>query len=143
MNRLTHKTSVEGVYNPNSIEYFNVDITDKLGKLEDIMEKYGIESVESLKELLQCLNAYFINSASSFKTKFGKLEKDIKYFANRNGKHYEKLCEMTTNRDAWKKACELACKTLARKGYDYPADYFYQQAQKRVANKLLLNSGGS
>lgn len=87
----------------------DIQVIDKLGKLEDILEKYGIESVESLQELLQCLNSYFINSADSFKIKFEKLEKDIKYFANRNGKHYEELCEAKHDRDTWKKACELAC----------------------------------
>lgn len=132
------------LYYTNDPQTWIQKVNNKLGKLEDIMEKYGIESVESLQELLQCLNACFINSANSFKMKFEKLEKDIKYITNRNGKHYEELCEMTKDRDTWKKTCEIAvakwrkweelsCGEVEASDEEI-AKVIYQQAQKEGKN---------
>ncbi len=90
----------------------------KLQGLEDILEKYGIESVEELDETLDD-NQYSKEAFSKLQASYQQLE---------------------TDRDTWKRACELALKE------DYPnrnipkedwnehleieLNYFYQQAKK-------------
>ena len=87
-------------------------IYQKLGKLEDILEKYDLE-VEELDERIY-------NGAFNYIDKL-KAEQD---------------------RDTWQKACELACETLKQVmgkplwiGGNIPApevkdtEYFYQQAK--------------
>lgn len=62
-------------------------LQNKLGKLEDILEKYGIESVEEL----ECfLDDYSKNQG--------------RYFAI-----CEEMDDLKKDRDTWKRACELAC----------------------------------
>ena len=87
---------------------------ERLGKLEDILEKYGIMSVEDLEVKLRTTN------------------KDIK-------KAQQELAEIyIKDRDTWKRACELACE---REDDCYVYDNihrayeFYQQA-KQVTGKL-------
>lgn len=87
---------------------------ERLGKLEDILEKYGIMSVEELEVKLRTTN------------------KDIK-------KAQQELAEIyIKDRDTWKRACELACE---REDDCYVYDNihrayeFYQQA-KQVTGKL-------
>ena len=78
-------------------------IYQKLGKLEDILEKYGIESLEELIRHLSYTVEYDV---------IAKLE-------------YEK--------DTWKRACELACEREDDcYVYDniHRAYEFYQQAKK-------------
>lgn len=90
----------------------------KLQDLEDIMEKYGIESVEEL----ECfLDDYSKNQG--------------RYFAI-----CEEMDDLKKDRDTWKRACELACEELdhvdnySSKTYTMPdeqkVEYFYQQAKK-------------
>ena len=67
-------------------------LQNKLGKLEDIMEKYGIESVELLEHIIK--KGKVINSV-------------IEDFAK---EEYDKIKQ---DRDTWKRACELACEKLA------------------------------
>ena len=91
---------------------------DKLGKLEDIMEKYDIESFELLEHIIK--KGKVINSV-------------IEDFAK---EEYDKIKQ---DRDAWKKACELIGKELdmyATKEDNNcsTADYFYQQAKKEGEN---------
>lgn len=87
---------------------------DKLAQLEDIMEKYDIESVEELDVLLEGMK-----------------------------KIWQDTCDAKNDRDIWKRACELACETLKQVmgkplwiGGNIPApevkdtEYFYQQAKK-------------
>ena len=109
-------------------------LLNKLGKLEDILEKYGIESVEELETKLQSTN------------------EDIK-------KAQQKLAEIyIKDRDTWKRACELACRHIAEVEWlscpetdDISAseneiatltkqalNYFYQQAQQ-VISKLPVS----
>ena len=93
----------------------------KLGKLEDIMEKYGIESFELLEHIIK--KGKVINSV-------------IEDFAK------EEYDKMKQDRDTWKRICELACETLKQVmgkplwiGGNIPtpevkdSDYFYQQAK--------------
>ncbi len=63
-------------------------LQNKLGKLEDILEKYGIWGVEELEELLD----------------------DNKYAQNVVVKQLVELQNAKTDRDTWKRACELACR---------------------------------
>ena len=89
---------------------------DKLAQLEDIMEKYGIESVELLEHIIK--KGMVINSV-------------IEDFAK---EEYDKIKQ---DRDTWQKACELACDVLRDINYKiYNEDRidfentFYQQAKK-------------
>ena len=86
-----------------------IQVITKLGQLEDIMEKYGIESVELLEHII----------------KKGKV---IIAVAD-NVSIYE---EIQKDRNTWKRACELACE---REDDCYVYDNihrayeFYQQAK--------------
>lgn len=90
---------------------------EKLGKLEDILEKYGIESVEELDYLLEV---------------FKKMRKQY-------GKLNQENCKSKKELDTWKRACELACKELEKRNcfaQDKQTrrivdlkDCFYQQAK--------------
>lgn len=93
----------------------------KLQDLEDIMEKYDIESFELLEHIIK--KGKVINSV-------------IEDFAK------EEYDKMKQDRDTWKKACELASETLKQVmgkplwiGGNIPApevkdtEYFYQQAK--------------
>ena len=97
------------------------EVCEKLGKLEDILEKYGIESVEELDDLLEVFK--------KMRKEYGKL----------NQENYKNK----KDRDTWKRACEMACETLKQVmgkplwiGGNIPApevkdtEYFYQQAKK-------------
>ncbi len=83
---------------------------DKLAQLEDIMAKYGIESVEELDFRLA--------------------------FKQNDVFNYKVVTELEQERDAWKRACELACDVILRftDGCPCKADYFYQQAKKGKVN---------
>ena len=91
---------------------------ERLGKLEDILEKYGIESMEELKTKLDITN------------------ESIK-------KAQQKLAEIyIQDRDTWKRACKEACDVLRDINYKiYNEDridfenIFYQQ----VTGKLPAN----
>lgn len=89
-----------------------IQIITKLGQLEDIMDKYGIESVELLEHIIK--KGIVINST-------------IEDFAK------EEYDKMKQDRNTWKKACELACE---REDDCYVYDNihrayeFYQQAKK-------------
>ena len=90
-------------------------LQNKLGKLEDILEKYGIESVEKLSNALE----------------FAKVIENIlsEYGIKDNEELDKKLADGIT----WQKACELACE---REDDCYVYDNihrayeFYQQAKK-------------
>lgn len=102
----------------------------KLQKLEDIMEKYGIESVEELSNALE----------------FAKVIENI--LSEYGIKDNEELDKKLADSDTWQKACELACETMTKLGGDDCCgcrlnkemcnicenkkaliDYFYQQAK--------------
>lgn len=89
----------------------NHEIIDKLGKLEDILEKYDLE-VEELEELLD----------------------DNKYAQNVVVKQLVELQNAKNEENTWKKACELACDDLGL--YEdvtttqLKMKCYYQQAKK-------------
>ena len=83
-------------------------------KVEDIMEKYGIESVEELSNALE----------------FAKVIENI--LSEYGIKDNEELEKKLADRDTWKKACELACEWFKQTGFigdQTKVDYFYQQAK--------------
>ena len=86
-------------------------IADKLCAFEDILEKYGIENVDTLEHIIK--KGKVINSV-------------IEDFAK------EEYDKMKQDRDTWKRACELACE---REDDCYVYDNihrafeFYQQAK--------------
>ena len=89
---------------------------EKLGKIEDMLEKYGIESLDTLEHIIK---------------KGQVITSTIEGFAN------EVYDEMEQDRDTWKKACEFACDVLRDINYKiYNEDRidfentFYQQAKK-------------
>lgn len=103
----------------------------KLQGLEDIMEKYNIESFELLEHIIK--KGKVINSV-------------IEDFAK---DEYDK---MKQDRNTWKRACELACETLKQVmgkplwiGGNIPtpevkdSDYFYQQAKKEGENETNIS----
>lgn len=69
---------------------------DKLAKVEDIMEKYGIESIELLEHIIK--KGIVINSV-------------IEDFAK---EEYDKIKK---DRDDWKEACKIASDILRIMGY--------------------------
>ena len=97
---------------------------EKLAQLEDIMEKYGIESVEELEEKLN-------EPERIWNANLKDLKQQVKREINK---------ELETDRDTWKRACELACEEINScdnygcKTYTIPLkempQYFYQQAKK-------------
>ena len=111
---------------------------EKLGKLEDILEKYGIDSVEELDKKL----ANFDNFMKG--NKFETIEdlqnalngKFIEVFDEKNKIWQDMVKNLTKteqDRDTWQKACELACE---REDDCYVYDNihrayeFYQQAKQ-------------
>lgn len=102
------------------------EAVDKLAQLEDIMEKYGIESVEELEKILGWLY-----------TLSGKDIELMKFIAQERKQIHDMYCEIKKDRDTWQKACELACEKLndcfndeqIENGFCYRVDNFYQQAK--------------
>ena len=94
-------------------------VIHKLCLLEDIMEKYDIESFELLEHIIK--KGKVINSV-------------IEDFAK---EEYDKIKQ---DRDTWKRACELACKKIGivkvitdddmANNSDNLPNYFYEQAKK-------------
>lgn len=110
----------------------SLECNRKLGKLEDILEKYGIESVEELDNILSWLY-----------TLSGQDIELMKFIAQERKQIHDMYCETKKDRDTWRKACELASETLKQVmgkplwiGGNIPtpevkdSDYFYQQAKK-------------
>ena len=96
--RLTNKIGYE--YEKAKRETQLLEINNKLGKIEDIMEKHGIESVEELDELIQKVDALILKASQG-----ARLNKKI-----------EKLQQ---DRDTWKKACEDATPKFKVKEFVY------------------------
>ena len=84
-------------------------LLNKLGELEDILEKYGI----GIQKLDYILEDYSKNQGRCFAV-------------------CEERDTLRQERDVWKRACELACDVILRftDGCPCKADYFYQQAKK-------------
>lgn len=115
------------------------EIYNKLGKLEDLMEKYGIESIEEVDNLI-----------ANYRTSPLLTEEKIKEIAVKEQRRvlkdmvkeicYQEYGDVFTGRDTWKKACELACEEIeicdnyGSETYTMTTndmlDYFYTQAQK-------------
>lgn len=88
---------VERLTRNNKVNYYFHDeasniVYYKLQKLEDIMEKYSVESFELLEHIIK--KGMVINST-------------IEDFAK---EEYDKIKQ---DRDTWQKACELACRHIA------------------------------
>ena len=122
--RLTKKINktMQDKYSLGGYSYYDfaeVDDTNKLlnklGKLEDIIEKYGID----IQNLDYILEDYSKNQGRDFA-----------------------ICEerdtLRQERDTWKRACELACKWFKQTGFigdQTKVDYFYQQAKKERVSR--------
>ena len=102
------------------------ELCEKLGQFEDILEKYGVD-VEKLNQMLEWLF-----------TLSGQDADDMKFIARDRKLIHQQYCDIKTDRDTWKRACELACE---REDDCYVYDNihrayeFYQQA-KQVTGKL-------
>ena len=114
----------------------------KLAQLEDIMEKYNIESAEILDRLI---NVWKLRDVVD------KMEEPINNLYKQSG-----CLDLEKDRDTWKRACELACEKIVDMLGDCPIEtvnwqqeddwceencdkhekllcwdrYFYQQAKK-------------
>ena len=108
---------------------------EKLGKIEDIMDKYGIESVEELEKemhslmlIISILNDYGIEDYNEL----DEILKEFSYMKKMETEIGKELKFYKTDRDTWKRACELACE---REDDCYVYDNihrayeFYQQAK--------------
>lgn len=118
--RLTRKIGYE--YEKAKRETQLLEINNKLGKLEDILEKYGIEDLEQYLQRVRKIDKELRDTIQQLHTIIDTIGHD---------------------RDTWQKACELACETLKQVmgkplwiGGNIPtpevkdSDYFYQQAKK-------------
>lgn len=142
--RLIERKTIKGITYTIQPHIENNLVIYKLGLLEDIMEKYGIESVEELDEKL----ANFDNFMKG--NKFETIEdlqnalngKFIEVFDEKNKIWQDMVKNLTKteqDRDTWKMACELACKELEKRNcfaQDKQTrrivdlkDCFYQQAK--------------
>ena len=96
-------------------------IADKLCAFEDILEKYGIDSVEELDKKI----GHYIDKID--------LEAENDYLKKAIEKQNIVIQSISKDRDTWKRACELACeKEDDCYVYDniHRAYEFYQQAKK-------------
>lgn len=114
----------------------------KLQDLEDIMEKYGIESVEELDDLIANYRTSPILTEEMIKEI--AVNEQRKVIQSMIKEITEKECnQLYTELNTWKRACELASETLKQVmgkplwiGGNIPtpevkdSDYFYQQAKK-------------
>lgn len=97
----------------------------RLWQYENVMEKYGIESVEELDKKI----GYYIDKID--------LEAENDYLKKAIEKQNVVTQSISKDRDTWQKACELMGKTIQnvypepfyRFTEDIP-NYFYQQAKK-------------
>ena len=88
---------------------------EKLGKIEDMLEKYGIESAEELeKELDDFTNFMKGNKFETIEDLQNALNgKFIEVFDEKNKIWQDMVKNLTKteqDRDTWQKACELACR---------------------------------
>lgn len=122
----------------------------KLQDLEDIMEKYGIESLDILEQELKI--AREIERLKNKEFDFGNSAIVDKDFYKDLTREIEKL---ETDRDTWKRACEMACRHIAEVEWlscpetddiseskneietlkKHSLNYFYQQAKKEGENE--------
>lgn len=128
--RLTKKINktIQDKYSLGSYLYYDFNgaentnrLLNKLGKLEDILEKYGIESVEELDKKI----GHYIDKI--------ELEAENDYLKKTIEKQNVVTQSISKDRDTWKRACELACE---REDDCYVYDNihrayeFYQQAKQ-------------
>ena len=154
--RLTKKIikTIQDKYSLGSYLYYDfaeIDDTNKLlnklGRLEDILEKYGIEDLEQLDIMLFCLSS---------ETKF-QLKQLQKLYKKYNINSVEELDKKLADGLTWKRACEFLANKYAEEYFDgrdiehcFNADkrdkfvkekieYFYQQAKKEGENNDTNN----
>ena len=126
--RLTIKNS-DGTYSQPTDTTFEM-VFNKLGELEDILEKYGIESVEELDKKI----GRYIDKID--------LEAENDYLKKAIEKQNIVIQSISKDRATWKRACELACE---REDDCYVYDNihrayeFYQQAKKEGENNDTNN----
>ena len=121
MARLTIKNS-DGTYSQPTDTTFE-KVFNKLAQLEDILEDYDIDSVEELDEMLDD-NQYLKEAFSKLHASYQQLE---------------------TDRDTWRKACELACEDISvvklitnedmEDNIDDLPNYFYENSKKELENE--------
>lgn len=106
----------------------------KLGKLEDILEKYGLDVEELEKEMhslmliISILNDYGIEDYNEL----DEILKEFSYMKKMETEIGKELKFYKTDRNIWKRACELACKWFKQTGFigdQTEVDYYYQQAK--------------
>ena len=123
--RLTEQKTTKGITKIVIKPFVDMYIVvHKLYLLENIMEKYGVESVEELDEKI----GQYIDKID--------LEAENDYLKKAIEKQNIVTQSISKDRDTWKKACELACDVILRftDGCPCKADYFYQQAKNMEGN---------
>lgn len=97
-----------------------IQVITKLGQLEDILEKYGIESAEELEKemhslmlIISILNDYGIEDYNEL----DEILKEFSYMKKMETEIGKELKFYKTDRDTWKRACEFLA-------YEYAEEYF-------------------
>ena len=162
--RLTERKKIKGITYTIQPHIENNLVIHKLGLLEDILKKYGIESVEELDKKLANFDNFM--KGNKFKT-IEDLQnalngKFIEVFDEKNKIWQDMVKNLTKtekDRDTWKKACELACKHIAEVEWlscpetddikeseneiktltSQSLNYFYQRAKKEGENNDTNN----
>lgn len=153
MERLTHKI----VYDNEHCQYvfsYNQDseVGTKLGELEDILEKYGIESVEELEDYLTpklFCHAKLSENLDEFKKNYkcesiihiDTCEPQIELITDKVKDLKQELAELKQKAIVLEKAFELACdprddwggKKYSGTEFDNYHDYFIAEAEQKLA----------
>ena len=140
--RLTEKVGATGC------EYLCIEdfdtVVDKLGKLEDVLEEFNISRIDELHEYLcwEQEQRKELDKIYNVWEKYGcKILQEVDDLLQDgcDAKCILKECDKAeTDRDTWKRACELACKWFKQTGFigdQTKVDYFYQQAKKDGENE--------
>lgn len=153
MNRITEMGNIFNVKTPRIKDGKKSEAVNKLYAIEDIMEKYGIDGVEELDELLadgkdalnkmlnlhknKCVDAIkeWFNLDEDFSFDYGKTATEITTEHEYKVKEIygEYINDLQHDRNTWKKACEMACDDLELWPDNTKEElitYFYTQAQK-------------
>lgn len=139
--RLTRKIGYE--YEKAKRETQLLEINNKLGKLEDILEKYGLDveelekEIHSLMLIISILSDYGIEDYNEL----DEILKEFSYMKKMETEIGKELKFYKTDRGTWKRACELACENMklpvdiliGNKEFNEChsiVEYFYQQVKK-------------
>lgn len=134
--RLTRNNKFS-IYNQDNLDA----MYDKLAEIEDIMNDFHISCIDELHERLCWVEEQRKELDKTYNVweKYGcktLQEVDDLLQDGCDAKCILKECDKAeTDRDTWKRACELACKWFKQTGFigdQTEVDYYYQQAKQVI-----------